>query len=566
MRRILILLLLLAAGLTMATAQDVIKVMSYNVRQSFATNDGHNHWRYRRHASKNMLIQEHPALVGMQETCPDQVAYFDEALKDYGRLGVGRDDGKQEGEMMAIYYDRALFDLVDWGTFWLSATPDTVSQGWDGACKRTCTWACLTYRPNGQRVLFLNTHLDHIGREARREGVRLIAQRITALRQRFTPQGEHMPVFLTADFNTSSVNPIFDVLKQQMHEARATARIADTGYTFNEWGRVKQQLEANGCDPHNIKLGATGNSDNEPVIDHIFFSGAQPLEFSVLRGDYGAPYISDHYPVMLEARLWRRHLPQRILTIGNSYTADAVEQYLWNIAHEHGIDLTIGSLVTTDGTLLDHARFFRNGEARYDYRRIINGKLRNYKNTTLATALADDDWDVVALQQSPERAGRPDSYEPALTELLDSVEHNTGAALAWQMTWPYARDAKATDFDFHSRSQRKMYADILDATDQLTARRYFDYLIPTGTAIQLVRDQFAAGNGTAATTSDALTRDGLHLSDRAGRYAAALTWAETLLGIDARNVTFTPHGLAPDQADVIRAQVHAAAQGKQALK
>ena len=302
MKKLLSLLLLLALSLTSAWAQGYLKVMSYNVRQSLGQ-DGPNSWCFRKEASARMLQLERPALLGLQETCPDQVVFFDSIMVNYGRLGVGRDDGILDGEMMSIYYDRAIFDLVDWGTFWLSATPDQVSQGWDGACKRTCTWSVLSTKRTGQLVLFLNTHLDHIGQTARREGVRLIASRIADLTAKYGHAGQTLTTFLTADFNTSSVNPIFDVLKEQMQEARATAPVADTGYTFNEWGKVKAQLEANGQDPHNIKLGATGNSDNEPVIDHIFYRGAQPLTFRVLRDDYGVPFISDHYPVVLEAKL-----------------------------------------------------------------------------------------------------------------------------------------------------------------------------------------------------------------------------------------------------------------------
>lgn len=305
MKRILSLLLLLAIGFTTAGAQNYLKVISFNVRQSLGS-DGYNSWPFRQDAAARMLQTERPALLGLQETCPEQVGFFDSIMVGYGRLGVGRDDGKRAGEMMSIYYDRALFDLVDWGTFWLSATPDTVSQGWDGACKRTCTWAALKLKSNGQRVLFLNTHLDHIGPIARREGVRLIADRIKVLTAKYGNADDFTPTFLTADFNTSSVNPIFDVLKEQMYEARATAPQSDTGFTFNEWGKVKRQLEANGQDPHKIKLGATGNSDNEPVIDHIFYRDATALTFRVLRGDYGVPFISDHYPVALEARIYQR--------------------------------------------------------------------------------------------------------------------------------------------------------------------------------------------------------------------------------------------------------------------
>lgn len=547
MKRILSLLFLALVSLTTVWAQDYLKVMSYNIRQSLGQ-DGTNSWQYRKGATARMLQLERPALLGMQETCPDQVAFLDSVLYNYGRIGVGRDDGKAEGEMMAIYYDEAMFSCVDSGTFWLSATPDVVSQGWDGACKRTCTWAVLRMKTTGQRVLFMNTHLDHIGREARREGVRLIAERAKALTAKYADDHQTMPTFITADFNTSSVNPIFDVLKEQMREARATAPKSDTGYTFNEWGKVKEQLEANGQDPYSIKLGATGNSDNEPVIDHIFYRGATPLTFRVLRDDYGVPFISDHYPVVLEAEV----SPLRafsILAIGNSFSEDAVEQYLWEIAREKGIDLTIGNLYHPGCSLERHANNVRDNIEDYDYRKIISGYKVNRPKTTARHGLADEQWDVVTMQQASHVSGQPKTYEPYLSALIDTVRHYTTAPLAWHMTWAYSQDSKHDGFKNYGHDQQKMYKAIFDASVKAQKRHHFARFIPSGTAIQ---------NARQSDLGDTLCRDGYHLNLLYGRYCAALTWAETLLGIDARTVTWKPQGVTDAQAQAVREAAHRA--------
>lgn len=52
-------------------------------------------------------------------------------LPEYSFIGVGRDDGKEQGEYSAIFYKRELFDVLDSGTFWLSPTPEKPSLGWD---------------------------------------------------------------------------------------------------------------------------------------------------------------------------------------------------------------------------------------------------------------------------------------------------------------------------------------------------------------------------------------------------------------------------------------------------
>ena len=188
---------------------------------------------------------------------------------------VGREDGKAEGEMMAIYYRADRVELLDSGTFWLSETPDEVSKGWDGACKRTCTWALMRMKDSGREFAYFNTHLDHVGPTARAEALKLIVKRIAEL----VPAG--MPLFLTADFNSTTDEPIFEPLKAAMRDARAEAPQSDPRGTFNDWGR-----------------------ESDVVIDHIFFRDADARSFTVLCDkNYGAPYISDHYPVALVAEI-----------------------------------------------------------------------------------------------------------------------------------------------------------------------------------------------------------------------------------------------------------------------
>ena len=254
-----------------------IRVISYNVRMSGQPKvDLDNFWDNRKQASVDMVEKEQPTVMGIQEGCPDQIAFLDANLPHYKRIGVGRDDGKAGGEMMAIYYDTNKVEVGENSTFWLSETPGEVSRGWDGACRRTCTWGIFTVKATGKKFCFFNTHLDHKGKQARAEGLKLIVAKMAEL----VPAG--MPVFLSADFNSETGNPIFDPLKAVMKDARETARKTDRGTTFNGFGKREGRVV---------------------VIDHIFYDNARADRFAVLRGDYGAPYISDHYPIVLDARL-----------------------------------------------------------------------------------------------------------------------------------------------------------------------------------------------------------------------------------------------------------------------
>lgn len=250
-----------------------VKVITYNIRLSTG-NDGDNSWQYRKQASVNMIRTEQPTLIGLQEMLSDQVNYLLESLPEYKMIGVGRDDGAKAGEFMSIFYRTDKVELLEWDTFWLSPTPDVPSKGWDASYKRTCTWATFRSLATGTTFAHFNTHLDHQGVVAQKEGLKLVVEKIGEL----VPAD--MPVFLTGDFNIPTDNEAFAMLDGVLLDARKTSPETDQRATYNAWG------------------------GREATIDHIFYRKTTPYVFKVLRNEnYGAPYISDHYPVSLVATI-----------------------------------------------------------------------------------------------------------------------------------------------------------------------------------------------------------------------------------------------------------------------
>lgn len=265
------LLILLAALLPYACTAPhpaTLKAISYNIRLGTA-DDGPHSWPHRQAATLRMIEQEQPDLLGIQEGLIDQVRYIERNCPAYARLGVGRDDGQERGEIMALFYRRDRFELLGHGDFWLSETPDTVSRGWDAACNRTVTWGCFRDRCTERTVCYFNTHLDHLGPTAREQSIRLIAARIGER----APQGA--AVILGGDFNSPTDAPIFRPLDSLLRSARDTSPRTDRKPTFTDYGRATRPQ----------------------LLDHLYFANATPLSFRTLDGDYGAPYISDHYPV-----------------------------------------------------------------------------------------------------------------------------------------------------------------------------------------------------------------------------------------------------------------------------
>jgi endonuclease/exonuclease/phosphatase family metal-dependent hydrolase len=248
-----------------------IAIMSFNLRYSNGQ-DSLNHWNYRKEAVVKMINSTAPDVIGFQEALYDQVQYLDKNCSQYLRVGVGRDDGVKEGEFAAIYFLKKRFTVVDSGNFWLSETPDVPSLGWDAACKRIVTWVHLEDTLLNNEFYIFNTHFDHIGTIARKESALLLLKKIGELAYCFENN-----IFITGDFNTGSEDPIFLPLKKHFKSARDVAPVTDKSATFNGFGKPEEPAM---------------------VIDHIWFTKPVPVEFKIMNGNFGVPYISDHYPVL----------------------------------------------------------------------------------------------------------------------------------------------------------------------------------------------------------------------------------------------------------------------------
>ena len=245
-----------------------LTVMSFNVRYPAAADTGEKAWSNRRAAIYSMIKTKKPMLIGVQECYISQRNDITNNCEGYGAYGVGRTDGNTSGETTSILYDKSIFSLKEYGTFWLSETPTKPSAGWDASINRTTTWVKLEIKSTKQMFYFVNTHLDHQGAVAKAEGLKLIQQKINDMNT------ANLPVVLTGDFNEASSSSIFSALS--LKNARNVAPITDNFGTSNGWGDKNQQ------------------------IDHIYFGGdLNALSYETIRDRWeGLTYISDHYPIM----------------------------------------------------------------------------------------------------------------------------------------------------------------------------------------------------------------------------------------------------------------------------
>ena len=173
-----------------------IRVMSFNIRLGTAA-DGANHWDLRKERVIETITKFQPDLLGTQEVVHFQRDYLVDKLPGYDSFGAGREDGKEKGEMMTIFYLRERFEKIDGGHFWLSDQPDMIgSKGWDAALPRLVSWVKLRDRkaPDSLPLFFANTHFDHQGVIAREESAVLLRERLAGL-------GKGCHLVVTGDFN-----------------------------------------------------------------------------------------------------------------------------------------------------------------------------------------------------------------------------------------------------------------------------------------------------------------------------------------------------------------------------
>lgn len=269
-----------------ALRDDSLRVMSYNIRYA-NPGDGQDAWQHRHAAVSSMLEETAADIFGLQEALLGQIEDLAPNLKNYAWYGVGRDDGRQRGEFVPIFFRQDRFERKESGTFWLSDKPDTPgSRGWDAALPRTVSWLILKDKQTGISLLAANTHFDHRGTKARAASARLIRTRLAEI-------AAGRPVLLTGDFNCLNNSEPYRVLTQPaaapegaapLHDARVRTAQPPVGPN-STWNGFQQVVP-------------------DRIIDFVFVSHTIKVAgYAVLDPRRDKRFLSDHLPVLVELDL-----------------------------------------------------------------------------------------------------------------------------------------------------------------------------------------------------------------------------------------------------------------------
>ena len=253
----------------------------------------------------------------------------------------------------------------------------------------------------------------------------------------------------------------------------------------------------------------------------------------------------------------------RILSIGHSFSLDAMRTYMWDLFDAAGYSVTIGYLYYPSCSLEQHWHYINENRAEYEqYGKNKNGEWDTQYNVDALTALWDEDWDIVTFQPDPDfgydkflnnvpcrcdwgcGANIVSDYmhfdqlvDKVLSILADPKNPNgpnTDVKVYYHLTWTFRADCYLGKYLYpKGYDQLTLYQDFIAATQKyILPNEHIQGVIPCNTSIENARTSFMGDTFNAEGSND-----GYHLNDK-GDLTAALTWVSYFTGVKAANIHF----------------------------
>ena len=211
----------------------------------------------------------------------------------------------------------------------------------------------------------------------------------------------------------------------------------------------------------------------------------------------------------------------KILSIGNSFSEDA-QGYLHAMASHEGFDLLCANLYIGGCSLETHYNNLVEEIKPYAY----SENASYVKTCGLKEGIAEQDWDIITLQQASHLSYKPESYFPYISELVAYIRKVCPRARIYiHETWSYSpvERLRAQGFERHE----DMFSYVERAYRKAAAEIGADGFIPAGEALERLQNRGIK-----------IHRDGFHASMGLGRFAIALTWLGVIFGFDVTKVSY----------------------------
>ncbi len=249
-------------------------IMSYNMRYNGDSGKLSASSRLPRIIAR---IKEYsPDIVGGQEAQPVHIDRLKEALSDeYDLVFCYRDHLSFKNlspESCPIFYKKDKFDLLDFGHFWLSETPDVESRMPGAGHNRICTWVKLREKESSREFYYYNVHLDF--GEAQTKSLPVLLSRLAG----------DAPVILGGDLNTDPTEDNYAALCAELTDSRVVVGTDTDIGTYHDYNPPSVYLTRH--------------------IDYLMYRGViRPVTHKVICDDeerWGkGNFASDHYPVLV---------------------------------------------------------------------------------------------------------------------------------------------------------------------------------------------------------------------------------------------------------------------------
>lgn len=284
---------------------------------------------------------------------------------------------------------------------------------------------------------------------------------------------------------------------------------------------------------------------NDPLIFTTPFDRTKEYMLQVVRDlrmpNYPEIYEHNFVEEVLDiAKLSNKKRKIKILAIGNSYSRDNYSYVPKLMEDLADVDVTFGILYQGSCTLQQHFGIWNveGNYPAYDKYTTSAGRWTTTSTYNCVTALNEEDWDVITLQQQSSNSRDYKTFQPYLNDLhnllLQKSTHNF--KLAWLMTMAYPTGYSGLGSD----TSDGMFAKIVTAAQAAMNGSCLEFLIPCGTATQNARHTSLDSLGNFGH----LSYEGLHLQEGVpcliSNYVAALVFLEKMgfgyKGINANKI------------------------------
>lgn len=288
-----------------------MRLLTFNILQGGKSDgsldqEGHEWNTVRRAPCMNMIKDKNPDIIFLQECRKEQLNHFKSDITGYtffsyakdGALASGFKDGDatndnsfaNKGQRNVTMLRTGMFEMIEWGRFWLSETPDVPSAGFGApGAQKVTLWLKVRHLSSGFEFYLFNTHFipsSYVSTwdppknvvegsaEVNMQQLKLILGDDTVSGKGTNPE----TVLFAGDLNTNNMSEALASVNDYLYHAGVDAPETDWPLgTYNGWR----------SDPSTWYL-----------LDHIYYKNATPKVYKVVTEQtYGTPYLSDHNAV-----------------------------------------------------------------------------------------------------------------------------------------------------------------------------------------------------------------------------------------------------------------------------